>query len=98
MKRTRRQPKRTHRALTLATLTSTLFLASMAQAKTPANVDDCLEGALATADKAQSAGLSADKMADVENLLQKLESQCDTNKLQEAGATMKQLEAKIAEG
>ncbi|MEO1282675.1 MAG: hypothetical protein AAFV69_13175 [Pseudomonadota bacterium] len=61
----------------------------------PANVDECLEKSFAAANKAKDKGLSEEAMSALEPMLEKLEGECDSGKLDAAAATLKELDAKI---
>ncbi|MEO1204828.1 MAG: hypothetical protein AAFV45_00715 [Pseudomonadota bacterium] len=61
----------------------------------PANVDECLQKSFEAASRAKEKGLSEDAMAALEPILVKLEGECDSGNMAAAGATLKELDAKI---
>lgn len=73
-----------------------LSLSSVAMAQNaPANADECNNQGAEIAQKAEDKKLDAAKTAKVEELLTKLDEQCQGSKFSEAAATMKDLNAAI---
>lgn len=71
-------------------------LSSVALAQNaPANADECNNQGAEIAQKAEDKKLDAGKTAKVEELLTKLDEQCQGSKFSEAAATMKDLTATI---
>lgn len=70
-------------------------LSSAAVAQAPANADECNSQGADIAQKAEQAKLDDAKTAKVEELLTKLDEQCQGSKLTEAAETMKELSATI---
>lgn len=71
-------------------------LSSVALAQNaPANADECNNQGAELAQKAEDKKLDAGKTAKVEELLTKLDEQCQGSKFSEAAATMKDLTAAI---
>ncbi len=61
----------------------------------PANADECNNQGAELAQKAEDKKLDDTKTAKVEELLTKLDEQCQGSKFSEAGATLKDLSAAI---
>ena len=74
-----------------------MSLSGAALADAPASAEECNEQGAALAQKAEEKKLGDDKIAKVEELLMKLDEQCQGDKLAEAGATMKDLEGVIGD-
>lgn len=74
-----------------------MSLSSVAIADAPASAEECNEQGAALAEKAEAKKLGDEKIAKVEELLMKLDEQCQGDKLSDAGATMKDLEGVIGE-
>jgi hypothetical protein len=73
-----------------------MSLSSVAMAQNaPANADECNSQGADIAQKAEDAKLDDAKTAKVEELLTKLDEQCQGSKFTEAAATMKDLSATI---
>jgi hypothetical protein len=73
-----------------------LGLSSVAWAQNaPANADECNNQGAEIAQKAEEKKLDDTKTAKVEELLGKLDEQCQGSKFTEAAATMKELSATI---
>lgn len=72
-----------------------LGLSSVAMAQAPANADECNNQGAEIAQKAEEKKLDDAKTAKVEELLGKLDEQCQGSKFEEAAATMKELNAAI---
>lgn len=72
-----------------------LGLSSVAVAQAPANADECNNQGAEVAQKAEEKKLDDAKTAKVEELLGKLDEQCQGSKFTEAAATIKELNAAI---
>lgn len=70
-------------------------MSSVAWAQAPANADECNNQGAEIAQKAEGKKLDDAKTAKVEELLGKLDEQCQGSKFTEAAATMKELNAAI---
>lgn len=70
-------------------------ISGAAVAQAPANADECNSQGADLAQKAEDAKLDDAKTAKVEELLTKLDEQCQGSKLAEAAATLKELQTAI---
>lgn len=83
-------------ALAAAALVPVLH-ASRALAAPPANQEECIQSALALAEKTEAAkGLPEATLARLEELLAKLEADCDASRFPEAAATSTEIEGALA--
>lgn len=82
------------RLIVAAALAAGLSGAAMAQ-DAPKSADDCFKTSIDLAKSAESKKLSEDKLAKVEELLTKMEGQCEAQKFAEAATTANEVKAAI---
>jgi hypothetical protein len=84
-------------ALALATLPAGPMATGAAAAEPPASQEECVKGALALAEKAEATtGLAEGTLSRLEELLAKLEADCDAGRFPEAAATSAEIEGVLA--
>ena len=85
----------TSKTIVIATLGAVLLMSGPALAADPASADDCSKLSFDLAKKAGAAKLAEADAAKVEEMLGRLDRQCADNKLSDAAATAKDVEAAI---
>lgn len=76
-------------------ITGALATSSLA-ADAPKDSDECLKKAIALAESAEEKKLADDKLAKIEDLLTKLEGNCENNQFPEAATVSTEIEGIIA--
>lgn len=80
----------------LVAVALTAFAGSALAQDVPANKEDCLKQAFELAKTASTKKLAETQAGKVEELITKMESECDAGKFAEAGAMTKDINAAIA--
>jgi hypothetical protein len=82
------------RLMVAAALAGGLSISAVAQ-DAPKTADDCFKNAIDLAKSAEEKKLGDDKLAKVEELLTKMEGQCEAQKFAEAATTANDIKAAI---